>query len=192
MQEDYYDIITYEREGVFMDKKQLTDKLNSRFNENMHRHPNKLWEDVVSLLNDDLVTILLKMEDTGGEPDFVELNDKLYAVDMVKESPKGRRSLCYDKKARLGRKKFPPESSVEEMAKDIGIEIVSEQLYLALQTIEMLDTKTSSWLKTPDEIRTLNGAIFGDNRFERAFIFHNTAESYYKDRGFRGYIKLNA
>ena len=130
------------------------------------------------------------MEETGGVPDCVELNKILYYIDMSKETPSDRRSLCYDKEARIKRKKFSPQSSVEEMAGTIGIKILDEEMYLNLQNIEPLDLKSSSWIKTNMEIRTLKGTLFGDRRFNRTFIYHNSAESYYKDRGFRGYIIL--
>lgn len=173
-----------------MNSDKLMKVLEQRFLANPNRHPPQKWEEVAKLLNDDLIQTIQKMEDTGGEPDFVELQDGFYYVDMSAESPSKRRSLCYDKEARINRKKFPPETSAEELADSIGVEIMTEDMYFELQKIDKLDQKTSSWIKTNDDIRSLKGALFGDRRFNRTFIFHNTAESYYKDRGFRGYIEL--
>jgi hypothetical protein len=166
------------------------DPLQTRFHQHRHRHPGLFWEDVVPLLLLHLDTINA-MEDSGGEPDIVVLNDQWVLVDMVKETPKGRRSLCYDKAARISRKKFPPASSVEEMAALIGIQIVDETMYHQLQAVESFDEKTSSWILTPKELRDKGGALFGDTRYGRVFVYHNGADSYYESRGFRGYIKLN-
>ena len=166
------------------------DLLQTRFHQHRHRHPGLFWEDVESLLLPHIDTIK-SMEDSGGEPDIVVINDQWYLVDMVKETPKGRRSLCYDKAARVGRKKFPPASSVEEIAALIGIQIVDETMYHQLQAVESFDEKTSSWILTPKELRDKGGALFGDTRYGRVFIYHNGADSYYESRGFRGYIKLN-
>lgn len=165
--------------------------LEKRFEKNMHRHPDQKWNKVKELLNDNNLAVLRMMEETLGEPDVIVISGKVLYIDMSKESPKERRSLCYDKEARVNRKKFPPKSSVEEVAKLIGIKVVDEEMYLQLQEIEPLDQKSSSWIKTEESIRKLKGAIFGDRRFNRAFIFHNTADCYYKDRGFRGYLELS-
>ncbi len=164
--------------------------LKKRFEDNSYRHLNANWDKILKWLDLGNIKIIEKMEETGGEPDCVEIDSKLFYIDMVSESPKGRRSLCYDKESRLARKNFPPDSSVEELAEEIGIEVVDESMYLHLQRIDKLDEKTSSWLKTDNNIRILGGAIFGDRRFNRTFIFHNSADSYYKDRGFRGYIEI--
>ncbi len=163
--------------------------LLTRFNQHRHRHPGLFWEDVEPLLTSHIDTIDM-MEDSGGEPDVVILDGHWYVVDMAKESPKGRRSLCYDKEARLGRKKFPPTSSVIEMAETIGINVVDETMYHQLQAIESFDEKTSSWILTDEALRKNGGALFGDTRYGRVFIYHNGADSYYEARGFRGYIKL--
>lgn len=130
------------------------------------------------------------MEQSGGEPDVVVLEDKLYVIDMVKESPKLRGSLCYDKEARLSRKNFPPASSSLEMAASLGITVLDERMYVKLQDIEDVDLKTSSWILTYEKLRSLGGALFGDKRYQRTFIYHNGADSYYGSRGFRGYITL--
>ena len=173
-----------------MNNQELLNVLQKRFVSNKHRHPNVSWDTITEMLTDNMLNTLGNMEDTGGEPDCVVLTSGIYFIDMSSESPKGRRSICYDKDARIKRKKFPPETSVEEFAHKLGIEVVDEQMYLELQQIEKLDQKTSSWVKTDNAVRSLQGALFGDRRFDRAFIFHNTADCYYKDRGFRGYIKL--
>lgn len=164
--------------------------LKKRYNQNTNRHVKYQWEEIERLLTEDILKIIEKMENTGGEPDCVVLDEGIFYIDMSSESPSGRRSLCYDKTSRVNRKKFPPTSSVEEMAEEIGIHTINEEMYLQLQNIEPLDQKTSSWIKTDNDVRSLGGAIFGDRRFNRTFFFHNSADSYYKDRGFRGYIKL--
>jgi hypothetical protein len=164
-------------------------QLEKRFNQHRHRHPGLFWEDVEPLLQQH-TSVLDLMEDSGGEPDVVVIDGHWYVVDMVKETPKGRRSLCYDKEARLGRKKFPPHSSVIEMAQMIGIHVVDETMYHQLQAIESLDEKTSSWLLTDPALRQKGGALFGDTRYGRVFVYHNGVDSYYESRGFRGYLKL--
>ena len=176
--------------GEMMDHKELLRVLEVRFMKNMHRHENTEWNTIMDLLNEEILKTIQKMEETGGEPDFVMLNNELIFVDFSKESPKGRRSLCYDKTARVNRKKFPPLSSAMEMAKDINIELLDETMYFSLQKIEPFDLKTSSWVKTNIEVRDLKGALFANNRYERVFVYHNGADSYYKDRGFRGFIRL--
>lgn len=172
--------------------KALLELLQKRFNQNMHRHANTNWQTVEDKLHahKNHLDVLQKMEDTGGEPDVLEYDGKLYIVDFSKESPKGRRSYCYDEKALYERKKFKPESSVEKVVKDIGVEVVDEAMYIFMQTVEDLDLKTSSWLKTPNDFRKLGGALNGEKRYQRTFIFHNGADSYYGSRGFRGYIQL--
>ena len=133
------------------------------------------------------------MEETGGEPDVVVFPDnqnQIFIMDCSKESPAGRRSLCYDAAALEARKEFKPIDSAMNLAKSIGIQLLDESQYVALQTLGDFDTKTSSWLATPKAIRDLDGAIFGDKRYNHTFIYHNGVQSYYKDRGFRGYIVL--
>ena len=168
---------------------ELLETLKTRFEKNKHRHEGLLFEEI----QDQLITYLdtiLKMEQSGGEPDVVVLDQKMYVIDMVKETPKGRVSLCYDKEARLGRKNFPPISSALEMAASLGIAMIDESMYLKLQAIEDFDLKTSSWILTDQRLRSLGGALFGDKRYQRTFIYHNGADSYYGSRGFRGYIIL--
>jgi hypothetical protein len=168
---------------------ELLETLKTRFENNKHRHEGLLFEEI----QDQLITYLdtiLKMEQSGGEPDVVVLDQKMYVIDMVKETPKGRVSLCYDKKARLARKNSPPISSALEMASSLGINMIDESMYLKLQAIEDFDLKTSSWILTDQRLRSLGGALFGDKRYQRTFIYHNGADSYYGSRGFRGYIIL--
>jgi len=175
-----------------MNKELFLTLLQKRFDEHMNRHPKIDFNDVKNILlsHEKLLQVVYHMEETGGEPDVFSYENKLYYVDFTKESPAGRRNICYDEKARLSRKKFPPESSAEKIAHEIGIEIIDESMYHALQKVEPFDLKTSSWIKTPDSIRKLGGALTGDNRYERAFTYHNGADSYYSVRGFRGYIEI--
>ncbi len=165
--------------------------LEKRFSENKHRHPGVKWEEVRSKLETkpEKLKSLEAMESTGGEPDVIEgIGDEgmLTFVDCAPESPKERRSLCYDREALESRKKFKPKNSAMDLATEMGIELLTEDEYLMLQQIQPVDTKTSSWIKTPDEMRALGGALFGDYRFGRVFFYHNGAESYYASRGFRG------
>ncbi|MDO5027278.1 MAG: DUF4256 domain-containing protein [Tissierellia bacterium] len=176
-----------------MKKEELIKLLESRFLSNMHRHENISWEKIYQYLNENETALqaLSWMEESGGKPDLVSLDDELLIyVDMAKESPKDRRSLCYDKKARLSRKKNPPQSSVLEECDKHGLVLVDEEIYKHLQNLEDIDLKTSSWLKSPEEIRELGGAIFGDKRYKRTFIYHNGADSYYGSRGFRAFIEI--
>jgi len=168
---------------------ELLEILKKRFEKNMHRHEGCVFEEVQEKLIQHLDTIL-KMEQSGGEPDVVLLEEKLYVIDMAKESPKLRGSLCYDKEARLARKNVPPSSSALEMASSLGISVIDEMMYVKLQNIEDFDLKTSSWILTDESLRSLGGALFGDKRYQRTFIYHNGADSYYGSRGFRGYITL--
>ena len=165
--------------------------LENRFEENMERHPTVIWSDVISALNskDELIQRIYKMEETGGEPDVFMFKDeglKLYYVDFSKESPIGRRNLCYDQAALEGRKNNKPIGSAMQWADEIGIQLLSEDEYFELQKFGPFDEKTSSWILTPDGVRSKGGAIFGDYKFGRTFIFHNGADSYYGARGFRG------
>lgn len=177
-------------------KKEFGDFLNileDRFFKNMHRHGDLKWEDVISKLNAQHLKSILIMEESGGEPDVFVFNNKrqqICYVDFSKESPKERRSLCYDEEALVSRKTNKPTSSAMSFAQNLGIEILNEEEYFSIQNVEPLDLKTSSWLKTDDNIRKLGGAIFGDRRFERVFIYHNGAESYYASRGFRGKLAI--
>ncbi len=166
--------------------------LKTRFETHLYRHPNHIWDNVEAFLRKypNILDVLTKMEETGGEPDLYEFDQQLIYVDCSKETPSQRRNLCYDESARLSRKKFPPETSAEGVANAIGIKIVDEALYMKLQSIEAFDLKTSSWLLSPEEFRNLGGALFGDRRYDRTFIYHNGADSYYGVRGFRGYIDI--
>jgi hypothetical protein len=169
--------------------------LKVRFQKNMHRHKGLEWDKVQAKLeaNPDKLWSLGEMERTGGEPDVVGFDKKtgeFIFYDCSAESPKGRRSLCYDRAAWESRKEFKPDDSAGEMAAAMGIELLTEEQYREFQRLEAVDTKTSSWLKTPPEIRKLGGAIFGDRRFNTVFVYHNGAESYYGGRGFRGWLRV--
>lgn len=174
---------------------ELVEILKNRFENNMNRHKGIKWEEVLSKLesNTDKLWSLNEMELSGGEPDVVGIDSKTgeyIFFDCSAESPKGRRSVCYDHKALEARKKFPPENSAMNMAADMGIEILDENQYRELQNLGEFDTKTSSWIKTPDKIRDLGGAIFADYRFGTVFVYHNGADSYYAARGFRGSVRV--
>lgn len=176
-----------------IDKNQLLTVLEERFKANMHRHLGVNWEQVTARIQNDKVKLwtIYQMEFTAGEPDVLLLdNSDLIYCDCSTESPKGRRSLCYDKKAWLGRKENKPIGNVMEMAQAMGVELLTQELYYQIQEFEDFDLKTSSWLLTPQAIRDKNGAIFGDKRYDHVFIYHNGAESYYAARGFRGMIRL--
>lgn len=168
--------------------------LKSRFLAHPHRHPNITWEEVEKRLvaNPDTLAIIERMEETGGEPDVVELGEshEISFVDCSVESPAGRRSLCYDRAALDARKENKPKSSVEEMAKEIGITLLDEEQYKKLQSFDNFDMKTSTWIDTPGEIRSRWGALYGDRRYDRVFTYHNGADSYYAARGFRGFVIL--
>lgn len=171
----------------------LLKLLKTRFEKNKKRHEGIDWNAVQAKLeaNPEKLWSLQEMEDSGGEPDVIgeEKGDFLFC-DCAAESPKGRRSLCYDQEALLSRKDYPPKNNVIDLAKTMGIELLSEEQYRHLHTLGTFDTKTSSWLKTPDNIRKLGGAIFGDFRFDTVFVYHNGAQSYYAGRGFRGMLKV--
>lgn len=169
--------------------------LSSRFDKNMSRHPDLKWSEVESRLLDDpsKLQAILKMEETGGEPDAVNFSDNpenIYYFDCVKETPKDRRSVCYDNDALNSRKENKPSNSALGMSDEMDIEILTEDMYRKLQQIMEFDTKTSSWVKTPEEIRKLGGALFCDRRYNTVFVYHNGAESYYSVRGFRGMIRI--
>lgn len=169
--------------------------LKVRFEENRHRHADVNWEDVIIKLksNPEKLDSLSKMELTGGEPDVIVYDaqkSEFLFVDCSAETPKGRRSVCYDREALEGRKDFPPETSAIDMAKDMGIEILDEYHYRLLQSTGEYDKKTSSWIKTPEKIRALGGALFADYRYKTVFIYHNGASSYYAVRGFRGILRV--
>jgi len=169
----------------------LLEILQKRFESNMHRHRTLEWEEVLErlLLEEIYIRSLFQMEATGGEPDVMVFDDiagEVVFVDFAKESPKGRRSLCYDTEALEKRKENKPQNSAMGLAKAMGIELLTEEEYRKAQEIEKLDLKTSSWVKTPEKIRKLGGAIFCDRRYDAVFTYHNGADSYYGSRGFRG------
>ena len=167
--------------------------LEKRFKDNMHRHPDVSWSEVNEFLDKDVLEVLKKMEETGGEPDVFILNARLVFVDFSKESPKGRRGLTYDRDAELLRikKDVHPKGNVLDMAENIGIKVLSESEYFTLQSVEDLDLKTSSWLLTDDGFREKGGALFGEKRYGRTFVYTNGAQSFYSARGFRGYLIIS-
>ena len=185
------------------DKKKLSPKeseellrvLKARFEKNMNRHKGVEWAKVQGKLqaNPDKLWSLNEMEATGGEPDVVGQDKKTgeyIFYDCSAESPKDRRSICYDRKALDSRKENKPRNSAMDMAAAMGIEILNEEEYRELQKLGNFDTKTSSWIKTPSKIRELGGALFCDRRYDNVFLYHNGAESYYAARGFRGSLRV--
>lgn len=173
----------------------LLSLLKTRFEKNLQRHQGLEWAKVHAKLeaNPEKLWSLNEMEESGGEPDVVDFDQtrgEYVFYDCSTESPKGRRSLCYDHEALESRKEYKPENSAIEMASEMGIELLSEEQYRALQQLGNFDAKTSSWILTPPELRKLGGAIFGDYRFGRVFVYHNGAESYYAARGFRGSLRV--
>lgn len=176
--------------------KELLSVLKVRFEKNMNRHKGLEWAKVSRKLGEarpEKLWSLDDMEITGGEPDVVgydKKTDEYIFYDCSAESPKGRRSVCYDHEALESRKAHKPVDSAMNMAATMGIEILTEEQYRELQQLGKFDTKTSSWVRTPTDIRKLGGAIFGDYRFGRVFIYHNGAESYYAARGFRGSLRV--
>ena len=184
-------------------KKQLTKEqreslltlLKTRFTKNMHRHKDLDWKKVQAKLeaNPEKLWSLNEMETSGGEPDVVKYdkkNDQYIFVDCSEESPKGRRSICYDYEALMSRKEHKPKNNVIDLATTMGIEILNESQYRDLQKLGEFDLKTSSWIQTPSKIRELGGALFCDRRFDTVFVYHNGAESYYAGRAFRGILKI--
>jgi len=172
----------------------LIKTLKDRFEKNMNRHKGIAWADVQKRLaaNSEKLWSLNEMEKTGGEPDVVSYDKKtgeFVFYDCSAESPKDRRSVCYDHQALNARKENKPKDSAMNMAADMGIEVLSEEQYRELQMLGEFDLKTSSWVKAPSDIRKLGGAIFCDRRYDRVFTYHNGAESYYAARGFRGALK---
>lgn len=169
--------------------------LQTRFEQNMNRHRGLDWSDVQKKLEqrDEKLWSLNEMETTGGEPDVVgydQTTGEYIFFDCSAESPLGRRSLCYDREGQLSRKAHQPKNSVVSMAETMGIELLTEEQYKKLQELGSFDTKTSSWLKTPANIRELGGAIFADRRYGQVFVYHNGASSYYSSRGFRGSLRI--
>jgi Protein of unknown function (DUF4256) len=181
-----------------LSKKQREEQLTAlkvRFEKNMNRHKGLAWAKVQARLeaNIEKLSSLNEMERTGGEPDVVGQDKKTgeyIFYDCSAESPKGRRSLCYDREALKSRKENKPNDNAIDMAAGIGIELLTEQQYRELQNFGSFDTKTSSWVRTPSAIRELGGALFCDRRFDTVFVYHNGAESYYAARGFRGSLRV--
>lgn len=175
-------------------QKELLKTLKARFEKNMNRHKGIEWNKVEAKLNaSDKLWSLYEMEQTGGEPDVVSYDNKTgeyVFYDCALESPKERRSLCYDDEALASRKEHKPDGSAIGMATAMAIEILNAEQYTELQQLGTFDTKTSSWIKTPANIRKLGGAIFCDRRYNTVFTYHNGAESYYAARGFRGSLKV--
>ncbi|WP_342542428.1 DUF4256 domain-containing protein [Paenisporosarcina sp. FSL H8-0542] len=177
------------------EQNKLLETLQKRFEKHTERHEGVNWQDVQTKLEDSLEKLwsLNEMERTGGEPDVIGYDEEAVEYlfcDCAKESPKERRSLCYDRAALEARKKFKPENSVVDVAAEMGIELLTEERYRHLQTLGEFDTKTSSWIQTPDDIRKLGGALFCDRRYDTVFVYHNGADSYYAARGFRGLLKV--
>ncbi len=176
-------------------REELLSALKGRFEKNMNRHQGLEWANVKARLegNAQKMWSLYEMERTGGEPDVVGHDEKTgeYIIyDCSAESPKGRRSVCYDREGQESRKEHKPENNALDMAAAMGIELLTEEQYRALQQLGNFDTKTSSWLKTPSEIRELGGAIFADFRYGSVFVYHNGAQSYYGARAFRGWLSV--
>jgi hypothetical protein len=187
----------YKKELLPEQLEEITRTLKARFGKNLHRHKGVEWDQVWQRLDQpaggEKFWSLHEMERTGGEPDVVgrdAVTGEILFCDCSPESPKGRRSLCYDREALDSRKEFKPENSAIDMAESMGIEILSEEEYRELQELGNFDMKTSSWVKTPAEIRELGGAIFCDRRYNHVFVYHNGAESYYAVRGFRGKLRV--
>ena len=176
-------------------REELLRALKARFEKNMSRHKGLEWAQVQARLeaNAEKLWSLNEMERTGGEPDVVGHDKKTgeyIFYDCSAESPKGRRSVCYDREALESRKENKPEDSAIDMAAAMGIELLTEEQYRELQKLGNFDTKTSSWVKTPSDIRKLGGALFCDRRYDTVFVYHNGAESYYAARGFRGLVQV--
>jgi len=173
----------------------LIRTLQARFEKNMNRHADLEWAKILARLETNIQGLwsLNEMERTGGEPDVLGRENKTgeyFFYDCSAESPKGRRSLCYDREALDSRKENKPKDNAVDVATAMGIELLTEEQYRELQTLGEFDTKTSSWVKTPPAVRKLGGALFCDRRFDTVFVYHNGAESYYAARGFRGSLRL--
>ncbi len=176
-------------------REELLRALKARFEKNMNRHKGLEWANVQAKLeaNPEKLWSLNEMERTGGEPDVVGHDKKTgeyIFYDCSAESPKGRRSVCYDREGQESRKKYKPENNAIDMAAAMGIELLTEEQYRELEKLGNFDTKTSSWVKTPSDIRKLGGALFADRRYNTVFVYHNSAPSYYAARGFRGSLKV--
>jgi hypothetical protein len=176
-------------------REQLLRALQSRFEKNMNRHQGIEWAAMQAKLEDNTEKLwsLNEMERTGGEPDVVGQDKKTgeyILYDCAAESPKGRRSLCYDREALDSRKENKPKGNAADLAAVMGVELLTEEQYRELQKLGHFDAKTSSWVRTPSNIRKLGGALFCDRRFDTVFVYHNGAESYYAARGFRGWLRV--
>ena len=177
------------------ERDRLLRSLESRFHANVHRHTGVAWEQVLERLERTPLALksLGAMEASGGEPDVIdrdEVTNRYVFCDCAAESPTGRRSLCYDREAMISRKEHKPRGNAVEMAAAMGIELLTEEQYRRLQQLDEFDTKTSSWIATPEDVRSLGGALFCDRRFGRVFVYHNGAQSYYAARGFRGLLRI--
>ena len=177
------------------EREELLQALKARFEKNMHRHHGVGWVEVRARLesNPGALKSLLAMEATGGEPDVIGQDKgtgRFTFIDCSIESPTGRRSLCYDRAALDSRKQNKPQGSAVELAAEMGIDLLTEEQYRALQTLGEFDNKTSSWIETPSDVRSLGGALFCDRRYGKVFVYHNGAQSYYAVRGFRGWLRV--
>ncbi|HTN03969.1 MAG TPA: DUF4256 domain-containing protein [Planctomycetaceae bacterium] len=177
------------------ERKALLQTLQERFEQNMHRHAGTAWADVLARLeqNPGALKSLREMELTGGEPDVISHDaetDHYIFCDCSPESPAGRRSICYDRAALDSRKEHKPQGSAVELAAAMGVDLLTEDQYRELQQLGEFDAKTSSWIRTPADIRALGGALFCDRRFGKVFVYHNGAQSYYAARGFRGLVRV--
>jgi len=177
------------------EQQELLGTLQARFEKNMHRHRDMAWPDIQTRLDRSPAALrsLREMESTGGEPDVIGHDRESGAYifcDCSPESPAGRRSFCYDGEALASRKENKPENSAVDMAAAMGVQLLTEEQYRALQQLGEFDTKTSSWIDTPLELRKLGGALFCDRRYGRVFVYHNGAQSYYAARGFRGTLRV--
>ncbi len=176
-------------------REELLKALKARFENNTDRHGGLEWTKVQTKLeaNTEKLWSLNEMERTGGEPDVIGYNKntgEYIFYDCSAESPKGRRNVCYDREGQESRKKFKPENNAVDMAAAMDIELLTEEQYRALQELGDFDTKTSSWVETPSDIRKLGGALFADRRYDHVFVYHNSAPSYYSSRGFRGSLRV--
>jgi len=189
--------VTFSLEPTAEQQAELIGTLRARFEAHMDRHPGLAWRDVASRLmaHPQKLASLFAMESTGGEPDVVgydDVADEVIFVDCSEQSPIGRRNICYDGQGQAARERkgvFPGGNAVD-LAAAMGIELLDEEQYRQLQALGEFDTKTESWLRTPESIRALGGAIFGDRRYDHVFVFHNSAPSFYSSRGFRGALRV--